>query len=311
MPALRSEDSASRLTDCEIANKEVIVPLEPSPYVRPAIAAPTGHWLTRAFSALLIERRLPTRVAVVWDRLCNAVGLRRKTVCAGGFRVRLRRQTCDENFVHNVLLNNEYTPPGYEIHESDVVIDIGGNIGTFALHAARCASRGKVFTFEPNGENYQLLVRNIALNKARNILPMRAAIAAQRGTIKLYSSTEGGGFHSVLEDRMSDARRYELVDTVALKDVFVENAIERCHFLKIDCEGAEYDILYNLPADYFARIDRIAMEYHGVADATQRRAQSDELVAYLEHRGFRIDAYEEFVGFRGGFIRATRQEGRR
>ena len=45
-------------------------------------------------------------------------------------------------------------------------------------------------------------------------------------------------------------------------DIFDENGLERCNLLKIDCEGAEYDIFYNTPAEYFDRIDRIRMEYH-------------------------------------------------
>jgi FkbM family methyltransferase len=224
---------------------------------------------------------------------------------ANGFRVLVRRLTCDKQFVHNVLLNHEYTPPGFEINESDVVIDIGANIGTFALHASRCASRGRVFAYEPNNENYDLLIRNIALNKITNILPVRAAVSGSRGQIKLFNSSQGG-FHSVLAGRMSDPNRYELVDAVSLKDIFDEHGIERCSFLKLDCEGAEYAILYNLPGEYYSRIDKIAMEFHGESHPSKRRAQSDALVAHLEGAGFQIEAYQECIGFHGGFIRANK-----
>lgn len=271
------------------------------------MAKPTGNWFTRGLVALLVERRLPYQVSVVLDRLCNFVGLRRKTVVANGFTVRVRRLSYDERFVQNVLLGQDYTPDGFEIHESDVVIDIGGNIGTFALLASKHAPRGKVFTFEPNTENYELLLQNIALNNATNIIPIRAAVSGSSGaaSLKLFCSSEGG-LHSILQDRMSDPNRYELVDSVTLKAIFDQHDIQRCHFLKLDCEGAEYDILYNLPIEYFARIDKIAMEYHGDKDAQKRREQSNALVSFLEKSGFRIDAYQEFIGFRGGFIRAMR-----
>jgi FkbM family methyltransferase len=259
-------------------------------------------------AALLLERRLPYRASVALDRLCNSIGLTKKTVKADGFRIRIRRLTCDESFVRNILVNHDYTPPGFDIHESDVVIDIGGNIGTFALTAARRACLGRVFCFEPNSENYQLLLRNIALNRAANIVPVRAAVSGSKGTIKLFLSAQGG-FHSVREDRMRDPSRYEMVETVSLKDILDKHGIERCNFLKLDCEGAEYDILYNLPREYYSRIDKIAMEYHGDNDPEKRRIQSDRLAGHLENVGFRIETYQDFVGFDCGFIRAARCSG--
>jgi FkbM family methyltransferase len=223
-----------------------------------------------------------------------------------GLKVRVRRSTSDEQFVQNVLLGQEYTPHGFEIHESDIVIDIGGNIGTFTLLASKRASGGRVFAFEPNKENYELLLQNIALNELTNVIPVRAAVSGNAtGKIKVFSCSDGG-FHSVLSERAEDPARYELVDGISLRSIFDEYEIQRCNFLKLDCEGAEFDILYDLPADYWGRIDKIAMEYHGDKDPERRRAQSNALVSYLEKAGFRIDTYQESMGFQGGFIRATR-----
>jgi FkbM family methyltransferase len=274
------------------------------------VTPPTGSWFRRGAVALLVEHRLPYSVSLPLDRLCNSIGLRRKTVRADNLKVRLRRLTCDEDFVRNVLLGHEYTPEGFEIHEGDIVIDVGGNIGTFALLASRHAFHGKVFTFEPNSENYDLLRQNIAINNLTNVVPVHAAVSGApiEGKVKLFCSSEGG-YHSVLSDRMSDPDRYEMVDAIPLRAIFDDNDIQRCNFLKLDCEGAEHEILYNLPPEYFARIDKIAMEYHGDQDPTKRRHQSDALAAHLEEVGFRIVAYEEFIGFRGGFMRAVRGNG--
>src|SRR5207244_12812251 len=106
--------------------------IEPTLEVAPPPRTPQDHWLRRAFVAAIIERRLPYRVSVAVDKLANKVGVRYKTVKAGGLSVRIRRLTCDELFVQNIIVNHEYTPPGFDIQERDVVIDIGGNIGTFA-----------------------------------------------------------------------------------------------------------------------------------------------------------------------------------
>jgi FkbM family methyltransferase len=173
------------------------------------------------------------------------------------------------------------------------------------LLASRRASKGKVLALEPNRENYDLLIENIRLNRVQNVMPIRAAVAGSKGTIKLFTATQGG-YHSILKERMCDANQYEVVESISLKDVFTEHRIERINFLKLDCEGAEYDILYNLPLEYYTKIDRISMEYHGDKNEVVRRSQANALVAHLIKAGFRIDAYVEFVGFRGGHIRASR-----
>jgi FkbM family methyltransferase len=249
---------------------------------------------------------LPWRVSRALDRLACSVGLTRKTIRARGFRVRIRRLTVDERFVVNVILNEEYTPSPLTIAETDTVVDIGANIGTFSLLAARAANRGRVLAFEPNPENYELFQENVRRNQLTNIVAKRIAVSGRTGHVQMFWAPEGG-FHTMVLDRIADRARPEVVEAWSLKTIFDEFRIGGCHFLKLDCEGAEYEILYALPPEYFRRIGRIALEYHGADDARTRREQSDALVAFLETHGFRIDAYEEFVGFRGGFIRATNQ----
>jgi FkbM family methyltransferase len=254
--------------------------------------------------ALFRERRLPFRVQRALDKLCNTIGLRYKKVSVKGFTIKLRRLTTDEDFVHNILVNEEYNPAGYEISEADTVIDIGGNIGTFSLLAARRASKGRVFTFEPVSENYQLLLRNIRLNRISNIVPNKLAVLDERKKVTIYLNASNTGCHSVFRSYGTNpAHWFEVVDAVTLRDVLEENHIDRCHFLKLDCEGSEYQIIYGLPKEYFARIDRIAMEYH-TTNSEQVGAQADQLVAYLQRVGYRIDAYLSYGG--GGFIRARR-----
>ena len=268
--------------------------------------APQGHWIKRAAVALFVERRLPYRLAQPFDKIVATLGWRHKIVKANGLRLKIHRMTADERIVWNIIVNREYTPPGFEVRETDTVIDIGANIGIFSLMAARAASRGRVVAFEPSGQNHHLFLRNIQLNRASNVVPVHAAVGAGPGEIKLFLSE--ASLHSVVADRMVSPDRFEVVRSVGLKDVFDQHGIERCHFLKLDCEGAEYDILYNLPPDYFGRVDRIVMEFHGVADPAARRAESDRLVAHLQRMGFAIAAYVEFPPpFRGGWIRAIRR----
>jgi FkbM family methyltransferase len=279
----------------------------PTPKLAPPPAAPHGNAAQRAIRALFIEHRLPYRVRLPLDRFLNCVGLCEKTIKAGDLRVRVRRLTSDEMFVQNVILDGEYTPPGFGIGETDTVIDIGGNIGTFALQASRMAHRGRVLTFEPSAANYKLLTTNISMNRAANVIAERAAVSDSAGTITLYCGDGDGGFFSIEAFRPEQASKSEQVPAITLQEIFDRYDVERCGFLKLDCEGAEYRILYALPQEYFSRIGRIAMEWHGGCDEAQRREKAGALAGYLQMIGFRIDAFLEFPGFRSGHIRATNE----
>lgn len=269
-------------------------------------AAPQRNLLIRTWHTVFIERRMPYRLAKALDRLVCACGFTEKQVSAGGCEVIVRRLTCDEDFVENILNKCEYTPPGFEIDSADTVVDIGGNIGTFALLAARRAVTGRVITIEPDRDNFALLQRNLVLNGMGNVTAIRAAVAREQGTVTLNCATQGG-FHSILEDRKRADGHTQVVDSVRLQDVFDEQRIVRCDFLKVDCEGAEHQIFLNLPASYFARIQKISMEWHGAEDRDERLQEGSRLVSCLMDHGFHIQAYIEFVGFRGGMLRASRE----
>ena len=71
---------------------------------------------------------------------------------------------------------------------------------------------------------------------------------------------------------------------MALADLFHEHAIERCDLLKIDCEGAEYDILLQSDASVLDKIRHIVLEYH---DGVTAYAHTD-LAAFLRQHGYRV-----------------------
>jgi hypothetical protein len=63
-----------------------------------------------------------------------------------------------------------------------------------------------------------------------------------------------------------------------------EHGLEVVNLLKMDCEGSEFEILADIDPRHWARIDRLAMEYH--LGGNRRR---NELVAVLERNGFEVD----------------------
>lgn len=267
-------------------------------------AQPTGNMLVRGLTAIVVDRKVPYRVATWTDRLLKVVGSKYRTVRADGLEFQVRRGTwADESIIRHVVSEHEYSPPGYEIGPDDTVIDIGGNIGAFAVTASRAATNGWVIVYEPEPDNAALLRRNLDRNHCPNVTVVNAAVSGRAGVLSLHLNPDNSGGHSV---HRTHGGPTVTVPAVALRDLFDEHAVERCDFLKIDCEGAEYDILYSLPRPYFARIRRIVMEYHG--DPATKRELADGLVRHLMEMGYRIDRYTDIEGSRGGLLYATRED---
>lgn len=174
-----------------------------------------------------------------------------------GIKIKIRTKSTDLQALVNVLVIEEYQFPGFEIKEDDVIIDIGGHIGLFVLYVTKNCKKGKVFCYEPFQKNYKLLVENVKLNKISNVNYFNLAVSDNQNKIKIFIS-EDDAAHSIVQSQ----EKFETVDSVSLKKIIDDNQIQRCDFLKLDCEGAEFKILESLPDEYYARIKKIVMEYH-------------------------------------------------
>ncbi|UCH51026.1 MAG: FkbM family methyltransferase [Chloroflexota bacterium] len=140
---------------------------------------------------------------------------------------------------------------GYEQYETKLfrqyvtadmtVVDIGANVGYYTLLAAKLVgAKGKVFAFEPEPENYALLVRNIKMNGYKNAIPERKAVSNKTGKANLFLNKETGA-HGLLSDREGIIGTMT-VETVSLDEYFKgkEHPID---IIKIDVEGAELAVL--------------------------------------------------------------------
>jgi len=164
------------------------------------------------------------------------------------------------------------------------VVDIGANAGYFTLFAVSCFADARVFSFEPVPVNYAQLERQRKLNSARPIKCFPKAVAGQAGEISLAFDSSDSFTTSATIIRQTDRQAESIkVPCLTLLQVLDENNIQRCDLLKMDCEGAEYEILYNCPPEYLRRIDQIAMEVHRGEKVNQN---IDALEGFLKQQGF-------------------------
>jgi FkbM family methyltransferase len=169
------------------------------------------------------------------------------------------------------------------VHGGDV-IDIGANVGCFTLFAASALGCDRVIAFEPDPGNFRKLEENALLNPDRKIFAVRKAVGRDSGDAVFFSDVKAsfplGG--TLVSDR-GKQRGYKTihVQCTSLADIFSEYGISRCPLLKLDCEGAEFDILETADPALLKRIDQIAMEVHDMPGRTKKG-----LVERLNSGGF-------------------------
>jgi FkbM family methyltransferase len=101
--------------------------------------------------------------------------------------------------------------------------------------------------------NYAQLERHSNLNSSRRIKCFPKAVAGKAGEIRLYFDSSDSFTTSATILKKADQQKESIkVPCLALSQVLDENSIKKCDLLKMDCEGAEYDILYNCPPEVFA-----------------------------------------------------------
>lgn len=208
-----------------------------------------------------------------------------------GVKIKIRVDSTDLMAFTHVWILHEYDQLGFEIKNDDIVIDIGSHIGLFALYAARFCKNGKIYCFEPVKENFEALVANLKLNGITNVLATNAAVSSAVGTVTIYLNDDESG-HSMY---VIGSKKIEIA-SISLKNIMDSDNIEKCDFLKIDCEGEEYEIINSLPSEYFDRVEKMVIEYH-FADTKPHLL--DNLIKKLKDHSFGTDVRVLFpsIGF--------------
>lgn len=126
-----------------------------------------------------------------------------------------------------------------EIKEGQVVVDVGAHIGYFTLLFSKLVGpKGAVYAFEPNPYSLAYLRRNVAVNNSRNVVVEDMAVYDRDVHIQVWAK-KGGNTGDV---RIFPTLNGEVVgvDAVTLDTYFAPRNVD---FIKIDAQGAEYNIL--------------------------------------------------------------------
>ncbi|MEO8044789.1 MAG: FkbM family methyltransferase [Spartobacteria bacterium] len=185
---------------------------------------------------------------------------------------------------------------GIRACQPDLIVDVGANIGAFTCLAAHAHPNAQVHAFEPSSPHADRLAENVALNCLGNVVLHRKAVTKDGRTVVFSQFGAGGASGIVLQ---GDGPSTEL-ESVSLGTIDFGSA--RFLFLKLDCEGAEGEIIEWLCANLSRLPPRLqlACEYHHWCPLS-----SDQLLTLLRAHGFEA---EPRTLFDEGYLFASRNQ---
>jgi FkbM family methyltransferase len=243
-----------------------------------------------AASVLTLVTQIENPLAILNARNRSVIRLRNgaRYIVRSFMDVWILKETC---------IDRDYETRGAKIGDGWTVIDIGAALGDFAVMTAKENPTCRVIAFEPFPESFKLLEQNIRLNRVENITALPIAIGSKSGSLTL-STTGEAVQHTTTESVVSGVATSAItVESLSLEDALKRCKIDTCDFLKMDCEGSEFDILLNTNAATLQRIKRICLEYHdGFTDHTHL-----DLKQHLERHGYQVktsaNPVHNFLGF--------------
>lgn len=181
--------------------------------------------------------------------------------------------------LYEIFGDNLYVKSHCKINPNDVVIDIGANVGFFSYFAI-CKGASKVYCFEPSSESIKTLKDNFNFP---NLIVEESAVTKSNDPVTFYINEEYSIGASLFTPELGDG---VVCKSTNIGDYIFTNKIERVNYLKIDCEGSEYDIIEDLSDEYLTNnIDNICIEYHFNTDSRLL-----PMLEKLKRCGFKLEA---------------------
>ncbi len=155
-------------------------------------------------------------------------------------------------------LERVYSVGFYRPADGDVIVDVGANVGIFAIQMARQNGRCRLIALEPFAENFKYLQSNVARACPKTVTCCELALGAAFSKGRMQAV----GSRSLDHVLRMDGSATGGISVIPLAGLFELAVAQEIDFLKIDIEGSEHDVFAAATPELLGRFKRIAMEYH-------------------------------------------------
>ena len=189
-------------------------------------------------------------------------------------------RVCDLEGPMHVFGLSEYDFNVIDWNRVHTVIDAGAHVGSFSLWAglrAHC----QIYALEPNPEVFRMLVENLdRAGISPRVVVRSAALAGSSRVATLSSPTRASHGASIVSDK---GGAEIAVQTMTLVEAIADAGYESVDFLKLDIEGAEYELFATASLSLLSQARLIVIECHPVEGAT-----AQQLIDKLHMAGFAV-----------------------
>ncbi len=164
------------------------------------------------------------------------------------------------------------------------IVDIGAHKGFFTTYAARNCPQSQIYSFEPIKSSFESLSKNVIsnnLNGRVKVFNLGVAGTAGEKEINLSSSSTDNSFYTEIGSIMTGT---QTIVCTTLAGIIYNNKLDKIDLLKLDCEGAEFEILMSSSKEVLDKLSEIRMEYHNI----NSDLNIDVLKDFLEKIGLRL-----------------------
>lgn len=171
--------------------------------------------------------------------------------------------------IPEAIHGDEYKTKNVDFKPGDVVIDIGANVGSVSIMLAKKYPFLKIYSYEAHPINFQNLQKNIKENNISNIKAFNNAVFSEDNyfiDISLNIDNTGASNSFIDPEEYPDLYEKEYssvqVPTISLDTIIKENDIQNIKLLKMDCEGAEFDIFSSSELINQVPLENVGIEIH-------------------------------------------------
>jgi FkbM family methyltransferase len=211
------------------------------------------------------------------------------------------RSEADESVFEEIFIDRDYKLLDSTITKAQtLILDIGAHTGYFAIYASTLNPTTQIISFEPEPSNFKLLKENLKQNRIHNTKAKNLAVAGKEDQQRQLTVSEDSHNHSLIAEAANNPKETITTQTTTL-DRILQNH-DKCDLVKMDVEGAEYEILAATQPETFKKIKTLFIEYHEFTPEQNHKT----LTQTLEKQGFKTQTQQNHYDKNLGYILATR-----
>lgn len=203
------------------------------------------------------------------------------------------RDEADHSVAAEIFKLKEYRRVEDKIKEGiGIIVDAGAHSGMFTMYTKALNPKAQIIAVEPEANNLALLKKHLAENKISKVKIIAGALAGETGERFLKISVDSHNHSLAAEGEVA-------VKAFSFSDFCKNNKIKKVSLLKMDIEGAEYEVLKSLSVGDWLKIEVLIMEYH---DNNFKNHKGLERL--LRENGFGVEVFPSKFDKSMGFIYA-------